>query len=146
MLDLLALQLQISERAAANVFRLVGDALALPQALRAAIQSVRSRQQLLPLLQRLVRGRRIICVAGTEQRLAVRGDRLERPFRAVEIALVVAESLVGFGADGGGDVLDLEAHLIELFGRVSFLSVTESEEGMGARVRLLPRQSVRRGG
>ena len=114
MLNRLPLNLQVRQRAPANILRLVGDALAVPQPLAAAVQPVRPAEQLLALLELVVLGR-VVRVAGAEEGGAVRGKGFEPPFGGVDVGFEVAEAWVQARACGGGDVLFFDAHHVELF-------------------------------
>lgn len=113
MLNRLPLRMQIGQRIPPNILRLERDALTVAQPLRAAIQAVRAGEQLLPLLE-LVVGGRVVGVAVSEQRAAVVGEGFELAFAGVDVGFEIAEALVDFAADGGGDVLFFDAHLVQL--------------------------------
>lgn len=99
MLDRLPLNLQVRQRAPANILRLVRDPLAVPQPLAAAVQPVRSAEELLPLLELVVFGR-VVRVAGAEEGGAVRREGFELAFRGVDVGFEVAEA--GVQARAGG--------------------------------------------
>ncbi len=113
MLNCLPLRVQIRQRTPPDILRLQRYALTFPQPLRAAIQAVGSGQQLLPLLELVVRGR-VVGIAVAEERFAVVGERLEFAFVGVDVAFEIAEALVDLATDGRGDVLLFDAHLVEL--------------------------------
>ena len=114
MLNCLPLQLQIRQRAPANILRLVRHPLAIPQPLAAPVQPLGPAQQLLALLELVVLGR-VVRVAGAEEGGAVVGEGLELTLRGVDVGFEVAETGVYTGAGGGGDVLLFDAHHVELF-------------------------------
>ena len=93
MLDLLSLQLQIRQRSSTNLLGLIRHPLAVSQSLGASIQSVRSREELLPLLELLVCVG-VIGVAVAEEGFAVRGEFFEFALAAVDVGFEVAETLV----------------------------------------------------
>jgi len=128
MLNRLPLRMQVGQRIPPNILRLQRNALTVPQPLRAAIQAVRTREQLLPLLELLV-GVRVVGVAVPEQRLAVVGEGFEFAFAGVDVGLEIAEALADFAADGGGDVLFFDAHLVQLSFREVKVSKLLSVDG-----------------
>jgi hypothetical protein len=71
MLDRLSLSMQIRQRTRPNSLRIIRQRLTSLQSLRAAIQSLRSTQQLLSLLKLHIAG--IVRIAGTEQGGAIVG-------------------------------------------------------------------------
>lgn len=115
MLDGLPLSVEIRERPGANSFCLVCQRLAGLETLRAAIQTIRSGQQLLALLELGVRrARRLISISGAEERSAVGRKAGEFSTGRVGVGLVVAKALVDLGPRRCRDVLFLQAHLAEL--------------------------------
>ena len=110
MLNRLPLQLQIRQRPAPNLLRLVRHALTVPEPLTAPVQAIRPAEQLLALLELVVPGVGVVRVAGAEEGGAVVGEGLEFPFRGVDVGFEVAEAGVDAGAGGGGDVLLFDAH------------------------------------
>lgn len=114
-LDGLALAAQVGEGGRADGLGLVGQALARLEALRGAVEAVRARQELLPLLELHVVGVvRVRGVAAAEEGGAVVAQGAEAAGGLVDGGLHVAEALVRLGPGGGGDVLLLELHLAEL--------------------------------
>lgn len=109
--------MQIRQRPPPDILRLQRDPLALPQPVRATIQSVGAREELLPLLELVVGSGGIVGIAVSEERFAVGGEGSEFAFQAVDVGFEVAEALVGFAAGGGGNVLLFDAHLIQLHRR-----------------------------
>ena len=91
MLNRLPLNLQVRQRAPANILRLVRDPLAVPQPLAAAVQPVRSTEELLALLELVVFGR-VVRVAGAEEGGAVGGEGFEFAFGGVDVGFEVAEA------------------------------------------------------
>ncbi len=71
MLNRLPLRMQIRQRPPPDILRLQRDPLALPQPVRATIQSVGAREELLPLLELVVGSGGIVGVAVSEERFAV---------------------------------------------------------------------------
>ena len=116
MINHMSLAMQISQRARANILRVVRQPLAIPQPLRRPVQPLRARQQLLPLLELHVPTARVVGIARAEERGTVMRQVLQAPLGGVGVSLVVAEALVYFRARGGGNVRFLEAHLVELDG------------------------------
>lgn len=114
-LDRLPLLLEVRQGVAANVLRLQRDPLAFLQPLGTALQPLRPREQLLPLLQMMVHAVRVVGVAVAEKRLAVVRERLEPALQLVDVGRIVAEPDVDFRPGCRGDVLLLHPHLIELF-------------------------------
>ena len=114
MLNCLPLQLQIRQRAPPNILRLIRYPLTVPQPLRAPIQSICARKQLLALFQLVVLPVVVIAVSVPEESFTVVGEGFELAFRGVDVGFVVPEAGVEARACGGGDVLFFEAHLVEL--------------------------------
>lgn len=108
--------MELRQRARADGLGLVGQGLAVAQALRAAVQAVCAGQKLLPLLQlRILPGAgRVVGVPRPEEGGPVGGERVELALVLVHGGLEVAETLVDLGAGGRWDVGFLEAHLSEL--------------------------------
>ena len=114
MLNCLPLQLQIGQCISSNIFRFVRNSLTVSQALRTSTQSICSAEQLLALLELVVRAG-VVRVAISKKSGTVGGEGFERAFVGVDVRFVVSKALIYFRAGGRGDVLLFEAHLIELW-------------------------------
>jgi len=112
MLNYLSLSMQIRQRTRTDGLCLVRQRLTRLQALRAAIQPICPRQQLLALLELHII--RVVRVSAAEESRAVVGQGAKFPLCGVDVGFVVAEALVYFRSGCGGDVLLFEAHLIKL--------------------------------
>jgi hypothetical protein len=91
--------------------------LAVSQPLRRSIKPIGAGKQLLTLLKLYIT--RIVRIARAKESRSVGGERSKLALCGINIGLVVAEALVDLGTGCGGDILLLEAHLIELEGKAS---------------------------
>ncbi len=102
MLNSLPLQLQIRQRPPPNILRLVRHPLAVPQPLATPVQPVRTREQLLALLQLMICAAAVVivvvAVAVAEEGFAVVGEGFEFALCGVDVGFVVAETGVEAGA------------------------------------------------
>lgn len=96
MLDRLALDMEIGERASSDSLGVKGECLARLEALRAPVETVRAGQQLLPLLKSGIRW--VIAVPAAEEGGPVIRKTPQFAPVAVHVRVPVAEPLVDFGA------------------------------------------------
>lgn len=96
MLDRLALDMQIGKRAGADGLGLEGEGLARLEPLRAPVEAVRTRQQLLPLLERGVG--RVVAVSTAKERGPVFREGAQFAPVALDVRVPVTEPLVDLGA------------------------------------------------
>jgi hypothetical protein len=112
----LPLPAQIRQSGSADILRLIGHALRIPDSSATPRQAVCARQKLLSLIQlRIASSLLVVSVPGAEERLAVGRETGKLALQAIDVGLMVAEAGVGGGFAGRGNVLLLDAHLVKLW-------------------------------